>query len=118
MKNLNKFILEKLKINSKSKINNIEILDPKDFDNSFEHNGFDYNGDSILIIGKPFKDKNDKNYKESKEFIKENGLMIYNDLEDILLDAPNSEYYIYACPGDDMEVDCYVYGTDGAYVIK
>lgn len=116
---LNNYITEKLKINSKSKVNvnNIEILDPKDFDNSFEHIGYDYNGNEIVILGKPFKDKNDKNYKESKNLIKRDGYEIHYDLEDMLSDAPKSEYYIYACP-DDMEVYCYVYGELGAYAIN
>lgn len=117
MKNINTFILEKLKINSKTKIiHNNKILSPKDFD-SLENIGIDYNGEEILVIGKPFKDYNDKNWEISMDYIHKKGYEIINGFDDID-NKKDFDYFVYACPTDNMEVCCYVYDESGVLVYE
>ena len=113
MKDLLEIIQEKLKVNSKSKINNIEPLKPEEIEGP-ETPGKDYFDEDVVIIGWPFKDKNDQNYKKTKEYIRNERYSIYNDLEDIE-DQDMWDYFCYAIhPDDKLEINCYVYGPEGA----
>ena len=117
MKTLDNFIQEKLKINSKSKINKNEPLEADEIEGP-ETPGKDYFNEDVVIIGWPFKDKNDPNYKKTKEYIKKWGYSVYNDLEDIE-DKDMWDYFCYAQPPNDgfeisdSEINCYVYGPEG-----
>jgi len=111
MKTLNKYIIEGLKIDSKTKVNNPNLIDIKKIKGP-ETPGKDYFGEEITIIGWPFKDKQDINYKKTKEYIRKNGYMIYNDLEEI--EYPEYyDYFVYAGYEGYSEVNCYTYGEDG-----
>lgn len=119
MKNLNEILIEKLTISSKTKVNKKDYLDPEDI-KDIETPGKDYFGEDVVIIGLPFKNKNDKNYKTTKEYIKNmsvDGYSIYNDLEDIdnLNEYDKDTYFAYACHKGDKEINCYVYGPEGIY---
>jgi hypothetical protein len=112
MKDINYFIQEKLKVNSKSKINNMEPLEPEEIE-EVETPGKDYFDEDITIIGWPFKKKNDKNYQDTKEYIRNKGYLIYNDLEEIE-DKDMFDWFCYAKhPDDDTQINCYVYGPEG-----
>ena len=118
MINLSKYISEGIKLSSKSNvIEKVKILDPNDFMYE-EYFGYNYNGDKVIVVGKPFKHKNTLNYVESKKYIKTNGYMINNDLEDIDKETrENAEWFIYATPNvQEITLDCYVYGLEGVYV--
>ena len=113
MKDLNNFIIEKLKVNSKSKINKNEPLEADEIEGP-ETPGKDYFDDDVVIIGWPFKNKNDQNYKKTKEYIRKEGYSVYNDLEEIE-DQDMWDYFCYASHiGDKSKVNCYVYGPEGA----
>ena len=121
MKELTKYlkdnkVLEALKINSKSKVNKDEILDPEDF-KDMETPGFDGMGEELIIIGKPFKHKNTKDYVETKVYIKEKHYQIENDLEDID-DRDDYDYFVYARYLSDDELYCFTYGYEGAYALN
>lgn len=111
MKHLKDIITEKLKISSKSKINKSEPLEP-DIIEGPETPGKDYFDEDVIIIGKPFQNKKDTSYKETKEYIRKNGYRIFNDLEDIE-DSDMYDWFCYAAHKDDRELNCYVYGPEG-----
>jgi len=113
MKDIDYFIQEKLKVNAKSKINKNEPLEADEIEGP-ETPGKDYFDEDVVIIGWPFKDKNDQNYKKTKEYIKKEGYSVYNDLEDIE-DSDMWDWFCYAQhPNDGSEINCYVYGPEGA----
>lgn len=113
MKDLNNFILEKLKVNSKSNVHKFKELEPEEIEGP-ETPGKDYFDDDVVIIGWPFKDKNDKNYKRTKEYIRKEGYSVYNDLEEIE-DQDMFDWFCYAKhPDNGSEINCYVYGPEGA----
>ena len=114
MKIIKEYILEALKINSKSKVHGSGLLDPEDF-KDMETPGYNWDGEEMILIGKPFKNKNTKEYAETKEYIKTSGYKVYNDLEDID-NKENFDYFIYARYDTDNEINCFVYGFEGAYV--
>ena len=114
MKSINDYIIEKFKISSKNAKQ--KYLDPEDIEGP-ETPGEDYFGEEVTIIGWPFKDKNDKNYKRTKEYIRKEGYSVYNDLEEIE-DQDMWDYFCYACHKDEFEVDCYVYGSEGAIALN
>jgi len=112
MKDINSFIQEKLKVSSKSKINKNEPLEPDEIEGP-ETPGKDYFDDDVIIIGWPFKDKNDKNYKRTKEYISKKRYSVYNDLEDIE-DSDMWDWFCYATHENEQELNCYLYGPEGA----
>ena len=111
MKDIDYFIQEKLKVNSKSKINKSEPLEPEEVEGP-ETPGKDYFDEDVVIIGWPFKKKNDDNYKKTKEYIRTHGYRIFNDLEDIE-DKEMFDWFCYATHEDEKELNCYVYGPEG-----
>ena len=116
MKFLKDIILEKLKVNSKLKINKNEPLEADEIEGP-ETSGKDYFDEDVVIIGWPFKDKNDPNYKRTKEYIKKEGYSVYNDLEEID-DKDMFDWFCYAYINEDTpwgtkEVNCYAYGPEG-----
>jgi hypothetical protein len=112
MKQLYVFINEKLKVSSKSKINKNEPLEPEEVEGP-ETPGKDYFDEGVVIIGWPFKKKNDDNYNKTKEYIRTNGYRIFSDLEDID-DKEMFDWFCYAKhPDDDTQINCYVYGPEG-----
>ena len=119
MKDINNFIQEKLKVSSKSKVNRSEPLEPEEVEGP-ETPGKDYFDEDVVIIGWPFKKKNDDNYKKTKEYIRTHGYRIFNDLEDID-DKEMFDWFCYAYVTGvsneaiwQQEVNCYVYGPEGA----
>lgn len=113
MKDINNFIQEKLKVSSKSKVNKNEPLEPEEVEGP-ETPGKDYYDEDVVIIGWPFKKKNDDDYKKTKEYIRTHGYRIFNDLEDIE-DRDMWDWFCYVQhPNDGSEVNCYVYGPEGA----
>ena len=113
MKQLSKHITEALKISSKSKVHGSGLLDPDDF-KDMETPGYDWDGEEMILVGKPFKNKTTKEYLDTKCYIKNNGYTIYNDLEDIDF-KEDFDYFVYARYNADKELNCFVYGFDGAY---
>lgn len=111
MKDLKKIIQEKLKVSSKLKVNRSEPLEPEEVEGP-ETPGKDYFDEDIVIIGKPFQNKKDTSYKETKEYIRKNGYRIFNDLEDID-DKEMFDWFCYATHKDEQELNCYVYGDAG-----
>lgn len=116
MKNINIFILEKLKINSNTKINNTNIISPENFDDTCEHIGIDYNGEEVLVLGKPFKDRNDKNWEITMDYIHNNEYLIIHGFDSID-NKEDYEYYVYVS-NDEMEVSCYPYDKNGVLVYE
>lgn len=112
MRSIIDLINEKLKVSSKSKINKNEPLEPDEIEGP-ETPGKDYFDDDVIIIGWPFKDKNDKNYKRTKEYISKKRYSVYNDLEDIE-DSDMWDWFCYATHENEQELNCYVYGPEGA----
>ena len=119
MKNISNFILEKLKISKNTKINkdfDDDVLLPNEF-KKLENIGINYNGEQVLVLGKPFKDRNDKNWEISMNFIQDNDFEIINGFDDID-NKEDFDYFVYACSEDNMEVYCYVYDSSGVLVYK
>ena len=119
MKDLKKIIQEKLKVSSKSKVNRSEPLEPEEVEGP-ETSGKDYFDEDVVIIGWPFKKKNDDNYKKTKEYIRTHGYRIFSDLEDIE-DKEMFDWFCYAYVTGvsneaiwQQEVNCYAYGPEGA----
>ena len=117
MKELKEIIREKLTITKDSKINTTKYLEPIEIEDP-ETPGEDYFGEEVIIIGWPFKDKNDPNYKNTKEYIKKERYSVYNDLEEIE-DQEMWDYFCYAQhPNDKSEINCYVYGPEGVQAYR
>jgi len=116
MKNLDEFVIEKLKINKNVKIKEEKFLEPEDVIGP-ETPGKDYFDEDVIIIGWPFQKENDENHKKTKEYIKKEGYRIYNDLNEIE-DQDMFDWFCYACHKDDSEVNCYVYGSEGAIALN
>ena len=114
MKYIKDYISEALKINSKSKVNDSGILHPNDF-RDMETPGFTWDDEDIFLIGKPFKDKNSKEYIETMNYIKEKKYKIGNTFDD--MDKDDFEYFAYARFENDDEVNCFVY-PDAAYALE
>lgn len=121
MKYINDYIVEKFKINSKN-IKNKKYLEPEEVEGP-ETPGIDYWNEEITIIGWPFQEKNDENYKKTKEYIRKSHYQIWNDYEEID-EKDMFDWFCYAVksdegsPGSEKEVNCYVYGTEGAIALN
>ena len=124
MKSLTQYLLEKLKVNSNSKISknrNSEYLEPDEFEQDFTE-GEDYNGEKVIVIGKPFKDENDPDGKQAANLVakkmKENRMILFvcslNDAKDMMDNPEEVDYWCYAM--NDNEIACFVYGPDGVVV--
>lgn len=121
MKTINNYLVEKFKLNSKTSKKS-EYLEPEEIEDP-ETPGKDYWGDDVIIIGWPFQEKNDENYNKTKEYIRKCHYQIYNDYEEI--DHPEFfDWFCYAISTDkrfssgEKEVNCYVYGTEGAIALN
>lgn len=122
MKSLTQYLLEKLKVNSKSKISknkNSEYLEPDEFEEDFTE-GEDYNGNKVTIIGKPFKNQKDPIEKQAANLVakklKENHMSLFvcsfNDACDMIDNPEEIDYWCYAM-NNENEIACFVYGPDG-----
>lgn len=123
MRSIIDLINEKLNISSKSNVHKFKELEPEEIEGP-ETPGKDYFDDDVVIIGWPFKDKHDKNYKRTKDYIRSHGFSICNDLE-MIEDAEFFDYFCYvlhtdpeefftsANANDNNELNCYIYGPEG-----
>ncbi len=118
MKDIDYFIQEKLKINSKSKINT-EVLEPQDIKGP-ETPGKDSNNEDIIIIGKPFKSSSDINYKENINLIKDKGDIILKDIDEFdENELDGFEWFVYfKRKTSGHTVFCCGYGYEGVYGIN
>lgn len=121
MKSINDYIVEKFKLNSKT-LKKSEYLEPEEIKDP-ETPGKDYLNNDVIIIGWPFQKEGDENYKKTKEYIKKCHYRINYDFGDI--DDPEFfDWFCYAINTDkrffnsEKEVNCYVYGTEGAIALN
>lgn len=119
MKEIKEFITEKFKLNSKN-ISKPKYLEPEEVKGP-ETPGEDYWDEEVTIIGWPFQEKNDENYKKTIEYIRKSHYQIWNSYEDIE-EKDMFDWFCYALKSDEgssgNEVNCYVYGTEGAIALN
>jgi len=117
MKDLVGFVNEKLQINKTSKIIP-RILDPEEIEGP-ETPAIDYNDEPCIIIGKAFKNKEDKNYKETRDLISNkyyNNPITY-DFDDID-EKDMFDWFVYAKQHKWKEIGCFPYDSSGVQVIE
>jgi len=112
MKRLTNFIHEKLHINQykNNALESSEVEGPLT-------PGIDYNGDEVVIFGKPFKEIKDKNYEEAVKLIKKYGfenLLEYGDVYGAL----DGETEWVLAGNEKKEVALYSYDKNGAIGYK
>lgn len=80
----------------------------------------EYNGEKVVVIGKPFTNDRDEAYIMAKELIKKLGYSdITMDLKDCYENMPDAEdvdYWVFAYGND--EVSCFEYGPSGVAAYK
>lgn len=115
MKILQKYIIEKLSISN--------YLKPEEF-TEFETLGQDKYGDKVIIIGIPFKNKKDPNWKKTSSYIHEHRFDIETDIEfhEDDKDFKDHEYWCYAIYKEYYDhsstLHCYSYDKEGIFVKK
>ena len=82
----------------------------------------EYNGEKVVVIGKPFTNDRDEAYIMAKEYIKKLGYKdITMDLKDCYNElgeyAEDVEYWVFAA-SEDGEVSCFEYGDAGGACYK
>ena len=117
MKDLVSFISEKLQIKKTDKIKE-KILNPEEIEGP-ETPAIDYNGEPCIIIGKAFKNKEDKNYKETRDllFNKYHKNPITYDFEDIE-EKDMFDWFVYAKQPKWKEIGCFAYDPSGVQAIE
>lgn len=80
----------------------------------------EYNGEAVVIIGKPFTNDRDEAYIMAKELIKKLGYgdvtMDLKDCYENMPDAEDVDYWVFAYGND--EVSCFEYGPSGVAAYK
>lgn len=82
----------------------------------------EYNGEKVVVIGKPFTNDRDEAYIMAKEYIKKLGYKdITMDLKDCYNElgeyAEDVDYWVFAA-SEDGEVSCFEYGDAGVACYK
>ena len=116
MKSINYYIVEKFKISSKNAKQ--KYLDPEDIEGP-ETPAEDYQNEPCIIIGKPFKNKQDKNYKETKDLLSnvysKNPITYgYDDIEE----KDMFDWFVFAKQLEYKEIGCFGYGHEGVIGIN